>query len=576
MKRTARKRREEQKKLQAEEEKEKKAQAKAEGRKYNPATLSLKDYIENYFKIVDKQGNLIKLHLNDAQKVLYGVFKEHYNADKPCKIIILKARQMGFSTMTEALISAITMTSFFTNGLIMAHDIDATNNIYDMAKRYYDNLPPELKPMVKYSNAKLLRFENPTNDAGVRERNPGLRSSIRVATAEQKGVGRGATYKLMHLSEIAFWKEQDGRTVLDQLTGLLQTLPQNGFSLLVVESTANGYNYFKQMWDMAVAGDSDYIPLFFPWYQMPEYRREYDGEKLTEEEEELKVQFTLDNEQLMWRRYAIRTLCGGDINKFKQEYPSTPEEAFIQTGNPFFDTVKIQERLRTIRPAMDIGEFTERGSFYERQNGCVSIWKHPEPGHVYAIGADTAGEGSDYFAAYVIDQSDEGRQVAKYRAQMDERQFVQQMYWLGKYYNYALIGPETNFSSYPVLRLQEMGYENLYVRETVDTYIPHTMKKFGFKTTSSTRPLILDKLKELVNYRADLINDATFFHEALSFVKNDMGRPEAAVGAHDDCVMAAAISYYILPQANEYAEHADEILPKDYEEVRSFLNFTGG
>lgn len=577
MKQTARKARERKKKEEAEAEKQKKAEAKAKGEKYvKPTVLSLKDYIETYFKIVDKQSNLIPLHMNDAQKVLYDVFKEHYNNDKPCKIIILKARQMGFSTMTEALIGAVTMTSFFINGLIMAHNTDATNNIYDMVKRYYDNLPPNLKPMVKYSNSKLLRFENPTNDPAEKEVNPGLRSSIRVSSAEQKGVGRSATYKLMHLSEIAFWKEQDGKTVQDQLTGLLQTLPQSGFSLLVIESTANGYNYFKQMWDMAVAGDSDYIPLFFPWYQMPEYRREYSGEELTAEENDLKAEFGLDNEQIMWRRYAIRTLCGGDINQFKQEYPATPEEAFIQSGNPFFDPVKIQERLRTVRPPMDIGEFTEMGGFYERQNGCISIWEHPVPGHVYCLGADTAGEGSDYFVGYVLDKTDGGTQVAKYRAQMDERQFVQQIYNLGRYYNYAMIGPETNFSSYPTLRLQEMGYENLYVRETVDTYTPHIMKKFGFKTTSTTRPLILDKLKEVVNYHAELIKDPAFFHEALSFVKNEVGRPEAATGAHDDCVFAMAISWAIMPQASDYTPIEEEILPKDYEEVRSFLEFTGG
>ena len=575
MKRKAREARAAEKRLKEEEEREKRKIAKEEGREYKKVTMTLQDYIENYFKIVDKQGNLIPLKLNSAQQVLYDTFKEYYNMEKPCKIIVLKARQMGFSTMTEAIIGSIVMTTFFTNALIMAHDPDSTNNIYNMMKRYYDNLPPELKPMLKYSNAKLLQFENPSNDDNFKRENGGLRSSVRVSTAGQHGVGRGATYKFMHLSEVAFWKEQDGRTVQDQFTGLLQTLPQDGQSLLVVESTANGFNYFKQLWDSAVSGESDFIPLFFPWYQMPEYRREYNGETLTSEEEELQEEFALDNEQIMWRRYAINTLCGGDVNMFKQEYPSTPEEAFIQTGNPFFDTEAIAQRLKTVRPAYEIGEFSDAGGFYERQRGAIEIWERPKERHVYVLGADTAGEGSDYFVGYVLDKTEGGKQVAKYRAQMDERAFTQQIYFLGMFYNYALIAPETNFSSYPTLRLQEMGYENIYVRETVDTYMPHVMKKFGFKTTSTTRPLILDMLKETVNHQAELINDPVFFHEALSFVKNEVGRPEAAAGSHDDCVFAMAISLFCMAQAREFEGYDEEILPKDYEQVRSFLEYGG-
>ena len=116
-----------------------------------------------------------------------------------------------------------------------------------MAKLYYDELPPNLKPMVKYSNARLLDFQNPTQDVNEKQRNTGLRSSIRVATAGEKGVGRSETFNYMHLSELAFWDEKDGQTVQDQLTGLLQTIP-NGQSFLAIESTANGYNYFKSLW----------------------------------------------------------------------------------------------------------------------------------------------------------------------------------------------------------------------------------------------------------------------------------------------------------------------------------------
>jgi phage terminase large subunit len=146
------------------------------------------------------------------------------------------------------------------------------------------------------------------------------------------------------------------------------------------------------------------------------------------------------------------------------------------------------------------------------------------------------------------------------------------MFHLGLYYNYAMIAPETNFSTYCVQRLEDMGYINLYVREQVDTYTRHVQKKFGFRTTTITRPLILDALKEIVNEHTELIEDPTFFQECLSFAKNDRGKPEATSGAHDDCVMAMAIMYHCMPQASPIFNTVDEDDSSE-NDYSSFLNF---
>ncbi len=538
----------------------------------NDVDITLKQYIETYMYIQTKNGELIPLKMNYAQNRLYDIFADAYDRDVPLKVIILKARQMGLSTCTEAIMSALCMTNHFRNALIVAHTSDSSTHIYNMAKRYYENLPKGLKPMMKYSNAKELRFENPAKDPP--DELKGLRSSIRVATAGQGGVGRSQTFNYMHLSELAFWEEQDGQTVADQMTGLLQTLPQHGFSMLVIESTANGYNYFKELWDQAVSGESDFIPLFIPWFEMADYRLPYNGEDLTEDEQELKKKFNLDNEQIMWRRHAIRNLCGNDIDKFRQEYPSTPEEAFIMSGSPVFDTQKVLARLNEVPDPIAQGTFSEMGNFYEDTKGYTKIWEFPIAGHAYALGADTAGEGSDYFVVDVRDKTQMGKQVAQYRANTDEQMFVRQLFWLGHFYNYGLIGPETNFSSYPTMK---MGYYNMYVREQVDTYTQRTQKKFGFRTTSMTRPLIIDMLKEVVAEHIELIYSKDLLREMLSFVKNDKtGKPEAAAGAHDDCIMAAAISCFILPQAQTgvYFDDDDDTSIYSSEEM-SFINYGG-
>lgn len=110
------------------------------------------------------------------------------------------------------------------------------------------------------------------------------------------------------------------------------------------------------------------------------------------EETELCSKYEIDEEQIMWRRYAIANLCGGDIDQFRQEYPSTPEEAFIMTGSPVFNTDKVLQRIGEVQPADSTGMFTDSGTYYEDSRGYISIWKMPEPNHVYIIGADTAGE----------------------------------------------------------------------------------------------------------------------------------------------------------------------------------------
>lgn len=531
--------------------------------------ITIKQYIESYLKIQTKNGKLVNLKMNEVQDKIYNTFAYCYNRDEPCKIIVLKARQMGVSTVTEAILYALTDLHTFVNSLIVAHESDSSGHIFDMSKRFYDNLPDQLRPMIKYSNAKELRFQNPINDSS----NPGLRSAIRVATAGKNAVGRGQTYNFMHLSELAFWPEKDGQTTKDQLDGLLQCLPQNGFSLLVIESTANGYNYFKSLWDKAVAGENEYIPVFFPWFEMQEYRKPCKKKiDWTSDELKEKERYGLDDEQLMWRRYAIETLCGGSIDTFHQEYPASPEEAFLLSGRPVFDTTKILNRLADAKKPIITGQFTDSGNWYDEEGGNIRIWEEPIKGHTYVIGADTAGEGSDWFRAYVLDKNEDGRQVASYRDQTDEGLFTKQYYYLGLYYNYALLAPECNFSTYVTMKLQEWGYLNMYVREAIDTYTQRISKKFGFRTTSLTRPLIIDMLADVIRDHIDLINDDDFLREALSFIKNDRGRPEAASGEHDDCVFAMAIAFYCLPQAQIQTEQEEIDSSEDYS---SFIDYGG-
>ena len=511
--------------------------------------INTKKYIEEYVKIRDKSGKIVDFKLNEPQQKLYDIIKKLKQEKKPVRVIILKARQMGFSTLTESILFKETTTKFNVNTGIVAHKEEATTNLFNMSKRIYDNLPEEMKPKKKASNAKELIFDN---DEGT-----GLKSKIKCMTAGADGVGRSDTFNNLHISELAFWGKAK-----DTMLGLMQAVPNLPNTMVIIESTANGYEYFKEIWDKATKGENDFIPLFVGWHELKEYQMPYTGFELTEEEKQLQETYNLSLEQLTWRRWCIANNCGGDIQQFKQEYPMNPHEAFIVSGTSVFDKEKIVLRLETIPKPLKTGYFSyiyndekpigqkiSNIRWINDPNGYIKIYQVPDsPVQTkYCIGGDTAGDGSDFYTGHVLDART-GTQVATLKQQFDADLYTKQMYCLGKYYKDALIGIEANFDSFPIMELQRLGYKNQYVREKMDEYTGKNEKRYGFRTTSLTRPTILSNLIEIVREHTNLLNDKDTLEELLTIIKNEKGRIEAPEGGHDDQMMGLAIAYYIRNQ----------------------------
>jgi len=233
-------------------------------------------------------------------------------------------------------------------------------------------------------------------------------------------------------------------------------------------------------------------------------------------------------------------------------------------GKTYFNAEKINNRM------IDLLEPIKEGSFLYNydgikitnirwqniKDGYIKIYEEPKKNYPYVIGGDTAGEGSDYFVGQVLENVT-GYQVAVLRKQFNEDEYARQMYCLGIYYNIALQGIEANFSTYPIKELERLEYPKQFVREREDNYTNKPVKAYGFKTTGITRPLILAQLQSIINDHVELINDKETLEEMLTFVRNEKGRPEAQLGAHDDLVMALAIAYYIRPQ-QDMVEKSDE------------------
>jgi len=293
-------------------------------------------------------------------------------------------------------------------------------------------------------------------------------------------------------------------------------MPNTDDTEAFIESTACGFNDFKELWDGACAGENGFEPFFSPWFHSPEYREPVKpGFERTLEEEDLVELYDLDDEQLSFRRMKIG--AHGRM-QFMQEYPCTPDEAFIASGRPVFDPEQIVERLAsTPEPIyrMDVEE-TGAGLRVEKSVvGRLHVYRDHDPGESYAIGADV-GMGvrdGDWSVAHVLDS--EKRQVAVFRAQVHPDYFADILAALGKYYNSALIAPErNNHGLVTCIRLwKDLAYPNVFLdiqegqTEETDTL------NIGFLTTVKTRPLVIDRLRAAMRENDIEVYDTTTLKE---------------------------------------------------------------
>lgn len=505
--------------------------------------------IELEFVIVDKEQNTVPFFLNEVQKSFIKRLNQAKSDYKNHKILsikfnVLKGRQQGFTTVITAYQLACAILNKNFSGYTLSDKSDNTEAIFqNKAKFPYDRLPDILKHTEKYNNKRQLLFEK-TN------------SNWSVDTAT-KDVGRSKTINFFHGSECAFWN--GGMQSIQ--AGLGEALTKN--CIQIYETTANGFNDFQKLWNSGTC-----INCFYEWWLTPEYRLNFETDDIKKEffndieckqewiYERLKLlnEKGLEEEQLYWYYKKYESYI--DKRLIKQEYPCTPEEAFLTSGQCYFDSEKILKRLQQIMKPIKVGYFiyelyNEKIMSYEwidDPNGCIKIYHDVEKNNPYVVGGDTAGEGSDNFTGQVLNNIT-GKQVAVLKQKFGEIEYTRQMYCLGMYYNEALIGIETNYSTYPTVKLAEMNYPKLYIRDkNPDDYREKLETKIGVNTNKSTRPHMLAILQTVVLELIEDIEDKDTLDEMINFIVNEKGKAEAQEGCHDDLVMGMAIAHYIRPQ----------------------------
>lgn len=385
---------------------------------------------------------------------------------------------------------------------------------------------------------------------------------------------------------MAFWK--DGISGVQ--AGLGEALTKD--AIQIFESTANGYNEYKDLWDSGQWGN-----CFYEWWLTKEYQIDFESknkenwfkEKVKTSSDWIfqRCKWLLEEKGLSWGQiYWYYNKYKGYINKdlIKQEYPCTPDEAFLASGACIFDKEIIIRRKEYLKreyeknpPKKGIFLFEWNNPeakdfikdntirFIEDKSGYITIYEDAQKGYPYVIGGDTKGEGSDFFAATVVNNVT-GKRCATLNADMDPETYAHQMYCLGKYYNYALIGIEINFDLYPVKELERLNYHRQYIRQHYDSMTNTYQKKNGWKTDGNTRPLIISRETTLIRDNIDLFNHIEFLNECLTFIKDEKGRPDAEAGKHDDILFSDMIAEAIREQQTREIESEQIEIPDDLPE----------
>lgn len=558
-------------------------------------------WCEKVAKIVDKRGRLIDFNLKPGQVALDEKLEAQKAAGKPMRAIILKARQLGFSTYVQAKLAHRCTLREHYDAVVVAHDKETGAKLFRMFDTIYRNLPedPWLKPASNsYRRSAFLHL---TGEASGFQGAQFPDSRYTVDTAGEFQAGRGGTYRAIHGSEVAMWPQ-----IGEKLTALMSAVPDDPETLFVMESTAKGYNEFKDWWDDAEREESDWIPFFWPWWKEDEYRLPFASEtererfvvgdpanRFAEEEPELVEHLGLDEEQLHWRRRKLAN-TGGDIKRFQQEFPATPGEAFIATGGKVFDnyrTAQILVRCEISDPRVPteenpgpvIGDLYPTATHTEttRSGGQIEVptaaqWKPRERGvpnpeapwrfwlegdrdgellrpSSYVIGVDVSGgrtettKDPDYHVIQVLDHR-ALCQVAEYRSRIDPDLLARQILLAGLFFGEAEVAIERTGSwGMAPLRIlyHDFHYPFVYRSRKVGAVGEKIDARLGWDTNVRTKPLLVAGMAELIRSGEDGVRSRVLADEIRTYTRTEKGTMEAEPGNYDDSLMAYMIAMHV-------------------------------
>lgn len=504
---------------------------------------------EQLLKVV-YQGKAVPWQYNLPQRLMHEARQRQERAGKPVRLVVLKARREGISTLSEGWLYHKVTTLPYRTAMVVSHELDSANEIFEMTRRFWEFQPEQFRPQLPSSTAprgREMLFQK-------------LGSKVKVDTANDVTAGRSMTIDALHCSEVAYWR--DAATLM---LGLLQCVNDDDpDTIVIIESTANGEGgWFYNLVIGAQNGENDFLLVFLPWFIDPRYRMEVPPDTVfTDDEEAVRKKYifqdqrvVLTDEQLYWRRHIIRNKCEGNVQKFQQEYPGSIEEAFIVSGRKRFVREHIDAMASRAKPPVfrgflkaKLGHHGWKFDLEKNENGQLRIYEQPLKGERYAIFADVAegkiiteaGQDPD-FSTIGIMKCRTMEEVAVWHGRCPPELLADEFNALGRYYNEAFGSPEKNSKGYACLvRLQDLGYVNLYAQEKQDKIGNQMVREYGWETNQKTKPVMIDELA-LALRDGEIQSHHERTHEELRrFAILDDGSLGAPHGLHDDCVIRLA------------------------------------
>lgn len=533
------------------------------------------------------------------------------------RLVVLKARQWGCTTLTNALMLWLMIFSEFAECVTVAEKKKKSEGILRMLHRMVKNLPKWLRPNVQRSATHTIAFDGFDKEWNYLKRKND--SQIQVDTANNCDVGSSLTLSGLHGSEVSRWPDR-AEEVLDAARN---ALADKGVSICVLESTAYGIGgVFYDECMKAMRGESEYRLIFIPWFAIDEYRlipgdnrlwktpgkwkdpvelqalldeKKYAEAGLDEQEKRLmevgeeSMFGPISAEQLLWRRWAIPNKCRNNPLTFRQEYPSTPEEAFIGSGQPVFNPAPIRwQMMHNCRPG-------EKGDFFRDETTNSVVWQpsaegnfevfaRVQDGHEYILAIDFA-EGDvmplahqrdpDKTALCVIDRHTK-EHVCRAKGRFMSYETAEMALLAGQYYNWACLAPENNagFGTVTIEAAKTANYPNVYMTRVWDTMGQEVGRKFGWVTSISSRAQMFDTAQRVIHNKEFILHSTALCEELMSMIYVQRGssriRPEAKPGAKDDEAMAFVIAVEVDRQLGILAK-LEQVHRKPHPDMNSPL-----
>jgi hypothetical protein len=506
---------------------------------------------------------IIPFVLNPSQRKVHNALKAQHEKNRPMRVVVLKARRQGISTYTDNMMCAHALGRSGTNSLIVTHDFRSSKELFKNPKTLINEYLPKKKSLRSVLNLPAqtqhkITFPHADGD-----------SYLTIATAGNVEGGRGMSLTDLHCSEAAFYPGQG------TFAALLPTVPRAPDTMVIVETTANGRTgigqVFFDFWMASVRGDTEFTPIFLSWLIDPtcvDFDHPVPDAPKDDDERLLMIEgINIDGklikatpQQIAWRRMTIDSpACRGYVEIFDQEFPVTPDVAFISTGEPAFTREEMAIARNTIQPYKRVeiaGEASSTSShIYCKPNDVSPVfqWEPPIKDHRYYFGVDAArGKDEGDFAAIVGVDGESGHQVLRYAQRVDPEYLARLCHYIGHYYNKGMLCIELtgNLGLWCQMRLRDyFHYPNLYRwRGTRDDKVApgFTAGKrggtYGWETTYRSRERLLITYRESILHRMVTIRDEEVVRQMdVATRKDSWERWEIAFG-HDDILMATMLA----------------------------------